>query len=141
MTEPYAYVDYNVLDDRIGSSVQTERRRDLRRDVIERDGPFCVITGELATDSDACHIIPRSKGREVLCKFLYYLSITPPQYIQAVIQRRRGCYGGLPHLQIDSINSAENGIMLFKGLHSKFGRGAVALLKVRHQCHTRSYSK
>jgi len=67
MIEPYAYVDYNILDDRIGSSAQTDHRRDFRRDVIERDGPFCVITHEPAMDSDACHIIPRSKGHEVSC--------------------------------------------------------------------------
>jgi len=65
------------------------------------------------------------------CARLSYVILQWPlsQYIRAVIQRRACCYN-LPHLEIDDINSAENGILLSKTLHSQFSRGAVAFLKV-----------
>jgi hypothetical protein len=52
LTEPYVYVDYNVLNDRITSSAQMQRQHDFRGDVIERDGPFCIIMGEAAEYCD-----------------------------------------------------------------------------------------
>jgi len=70
ITEPCIYVDYNVLNDPITSSAQTQRRHDFRDDVIERDGQRCIITQQRGEDCDACHIIPRSKGDEVLCKIV-----------------------------------------------------------------------
>ena len=62
----FAFVDYNALNERITSSSQTQRRSNFRRDVLERDGMFCVFTGETQDVCDAAHIIPRSKGDEVL---------------------------------------------------------------------------
>jgi len=44
ITEPYVYVDYNVLNDPNTSSAQTQRRHDFRDDVIERDSQVCIIT-------------------------------------------------------------------------------------------------
>ena len=73
ITEPYVYVAYNVLNDRIMSSAQTQRRHDFHDDVIERDGQLCIITQEPAEDCDASHIIPKSKGDEVLCKLSYVI--------------------------------------------------------------------
>ena len=73
LTEPYVYVDYNVLNDRITSSAQTQRQHDFRYDVIERDGPLCIITQEAAQYCDTCHIIPRSKGDQVSCILPYVI--------------------------------------------------------------------
>jgi hypothetical protein len=66
-----------VLIDRITSSAQTQHRHDFREDVIERDGQFCIITQHPAEDCDASHIIPKSKGNEVLCKLSYVIQMTP----------------------------------------------------------------
>jgi hypothetical protein len=65
LAEPYVYVDYLVLNDRVTSSTQTQSREEFHDNVIERDGPFCIITREAARFCDASHIIPRSKGDEV----------------------------------------------------------------------------
>jgi hypothetical protein len=70
-TDPFVYVDYNVLNDPITSSAQTQRRSDFRDDVIKRDGERCIFTREEAEDCDASHIIPKSKGDEVLCNLSY----------------------------------------------------------------------
>jgi hypothetical protein len=64
----YHLVDYQTLNDRITSSEQTTRRSDFRRSIIQRNGEFCVVTRTLGIYCDAAHIIPRSKGDEVLFK-------------------------------------------------------------------------
>ena len=38
---------------------------DFRDDVINRDGPVCVVTKLEAAHCDAVHLIPHSKGDEV----------------------------------------------------------------------------
>ena len=62
-------------------------------------------------------------------RFSYVIPHNLFQYISAVTERRRDRYN-LRHLEIYNINAAENGMLLSKTLHSKFGRGAVASLKV-----------
>jgi hypothetical protein len=59
------YIDYEGLNDRITTTEGTERRWDFRQDVIQRDGPACVITQMEEEDCDAAHLIPHSKGDEV----------------------------------------------------------------------------
>ena len=46
------------------ASALSERRRDFRERIIARDGT-CVITGDLADNCTACHILPHSKGDDV----------------------------------------------------------------------------
>ena len=61
-------MDHEGLDDEITSSSQsnqTEGRANFRQQILDRDGPFCVITQEPAEDCDATHLIPRSEGDEV----------------------------------------------------------------------------
>jgi hypothetical protein len=53
---------------------------------------------------------------------------SPSQYIQKVVKDRSPLYG--PIVTISEIDAIENGILLAKTLHSKFGRGAVAFIKV-----------
>ena len=65
-TGEMAFIDYQGISDRITSSVQTQCRSNFRQAVIERDGPYCVFTRREAESCDAAHIIPRSKGDEVL---------------------------------------------------------------------------
>jgi 5-methylcytosine-specific restriction endonuclease McrA len=72
-TEPYAFIDYNVLNDHVTSYTQTTARRigqDFRDNIIERDGPFCIISQEPAEYCYGCHIIPRSKGDEVIMQVM-----------------------------------------------------------------------
>lgn len=73
IAEPCVYIDYNILNDRFTSSTQTQRRHNFRNDVIERDGQLCIFTQDPAEDCDASHIIPKSKGDEVLCKLSYVI--------------------------------------------------------------------
>jgi len=70
VSEDFILVDYNGLNDQITSSAQMQCRSNFRDNVIERDGSFCVITQEPASDCDAAHIIPRSKGHEVTFKII-----------------------------------------------------------------------
>ena len=60
-----AFVDYEGLNDRVTTSDGTSRRRDLREDVIRRDGLACVVTHEEEGICDAVHLIPHSKGDDV----------------------------------------------------------------------------
>ncbi|KAH8995966.1 hypothetical protein EDB92DRAFT_1844190 [Lactarius akahatsu] len=50
------FVDYEGLNDSMTSTDQTPRRDNFRREILARDGLFCV------------HIIPRSKGDEYILK-------------------------------------------------------------------------
>lgn len=50
------------------------------------------------------------------------------QYVQKVVKDRSPLYD--PIVTISGIDAIENGILLDKTLHSKFGRGAVAFIKV-----------
>ena len=61
----YHFIDHNALNDRITSTVKTERSAVFRSSVMERDGSVCVVTGNAANLCDAAHIIPKNKGDEV----------------------------------------------------------------------------
>jgi hypothetical protein len=60
-----AFVDYEALNDRITTNEGTARRRDFRDNVVQRDGPACVVTQADSSACDAAHLIPHSKGDEV----------------------------------------------------------------------------
>jgi hypothetical protein len=83
MISPFTYtfsaearlVDVDALDDRTSDgnisemSRMTTRREVFRTNVIERDGT-CVITGDIALNCNACHILPHAKGNDVRpCEF------------------------------------------------------------------------
>jgi len=53
--EIFVFVDHHGLNDEITTTTLTPRRHDSRNDALERDGPFCVVTGELAKYCDAAH--------------------------------------------------------------------------------------
>ena len=57
-----AFVDYEGLNDRITTTEGTTRRRYFRDDVVQRDGPACVVTEVGEAHCDAAHLIPHSKG-------------------------------------------------------------------------------
>jgi len=102
-------VDYEGLNDRKTTTEGTVRLRNFRSNVVRRDGPVCVITGEGEDHCDAIHLIPHSKGNE---------------YIDGVM-RLRSPEGGLT----SHIDMTENGIFLYKGVHSKHTKKEVAFLK------------
>jgi len=58
--------DLQGLNDHITSSSLTQRGADFREHISDRDGDHCVATAVEAEDCDAAHIIPLSKGDEVL---------------------------------------------------------------------------
>ena len=58
-------VDVGAMDERTSNvSSLTTHRATFRGDAIERDGT-CVMTGDLAYNCDACHILPHAKGNDV----------------------------------------------------------------------------
>jgi hypothetical protein len=61
----FAFVDHEGLNDRITTTEGTIRRRNFRDDVVQRDGPACVVTEEGEYECEAAHLIPHSKGDEV----------------------------------------------------------------------------
>jgi hypothetical protein len=64
------FVDHAGLNTRITTTEQTDRSSRFRQQVMQRDGVFCVITRALATECHAAHLIPRSKGNEVMFMIL-----------------------------------------------------------------------
>jgi hypothetical protein len=60
-----AFVDYQGLNERLTTTEATTSRRDFRADVVDRDGPACVVTQVEEGRCDAAHLIPHSKGDEV----------------------------------------------------------------------------
>ncbi|KAI0287669.1 hypothetical protein BC826DRAFT_1042991 [Russula brevipes] len=109
----YLLVDNQGLNDRITSSVLSDRCSLFRSAVALRDGNRCVITRWAASHCDAAHIIPHSKGDE---------------YIQLVIADRRALYE--EEISSMDIDSTQNGIFLTKTLHSQFGKGHSQFLKI-----------
>ncbi|KAH9054869.1 hypothetical protein EDB87DRAFT_1413202 [Lactarius vividus] len=106
------FVDYEGLNDEMTSTDQTPRRDNFRREILARDGSFCVVTRDVVGSCDAAHIIPRSKGDE---------------YILNVVRERWLLYEDEdtpPEIRIDAV---ENGVFLGKTLHAKLGTGEVAL--------------
>jgi hypothetical protein len=57
------FVDYEGLNDRI-TTITTDRLPSFRDNVVQRDGPACVVTEEQGV-GEAAHLIPHSKGDEV----------------------------------------------------------------------------
>ncbi|KAI0284487.1 hypothetical protein BC826DRAFT_156395 [Russula brevipes] len=112
----YHLVDPHGINDRITtSSFLTHRRFDFRCAVALRDGDHCAVTRGSDYVCDAAHVIRHSKGDE---------------YIQRVIADRRVLYEDEdPEIFSMDINSTQNGILLRKDLHSKFGLGASQFLK------------
>ncbi|KAH9172519.1 hypothetical protein EDB89DRAFT_1851085 [Lactarius sanguifluus] len=108
------FVDYECLNDSMTSTNQTPRRDNFRREIMARDGSFCVITRDVERSCDAAHIIPRSKGDE---------------YILKVVQERWPLYEDEDTPPEIRINAVENGVFLGKTLHAKLGTGEVAFLK------------
>jgi hypothetical protein len=64
--EDCIFVDYNGLNDQITSSSQTNDCYNFKENVIQQDGPACIITQEPAAYCDATHLIPKCKGNEVM---------------------------------------------------------------------------
>ncbi|KAH9033776.1 hypothetical protein EDB85DRAFT_2073737 [Lactarius pseudohatsudake] len=108
------FVDYEGLNDSMTSTDQTPRRDNFRREILARDGPFCVITRDVERSCDAAHIISRSKGDE---------------YIRKVVRERWPLYEDENTPPEIRINAVENGVFLAKSLHAKLGIGEVAFLK------------
>jgi hypothetical protein len=61
----YHFIDHNALNDRITSTVKTERSAVFRSSVIERDGSVCVVIGNAADLCNAAHIMPKNMGDDV----------------------------------------------------------------------------
>jgi hypothetical protein len=64
--EECIFVDHEGLNDQITTTTQTDCRYNFREDVIEQDGPACIITRQRAAHCDAVHLIPRCKGDKVM---------------------------------------------------------------------------
>ncbi|KAG8221067.1 hypothetical protein J3R82DRAFT_2582 [Butyriboletus roseoflavus] len=113
--DTYHLTDYQAFNDEITSSVATPRRTKFREDIRRRDNS-CVVTGEGPEYCDATHIIPNSKGSN---------------YIIYVVRDCSSLYEQLPFSLDDDvdINCIENGILLRKDLHQKFGMAAIGFLK------------
>ncbi|KAI9453975.1 hypothetical protein BJY52DRAFT_1286604 [Lactarius psammicola] len=108
------FVDYEGLNDRVTSTVPSDRPNDFRDDVIARDGTACIVTRHPAGHCDAAHLIPRSKG---------------DGYIQRVVEDRSSCYRGGSLPSISGIDDVQNGVLLSKSVHSMLAKGEVAFLK------------
>jgi hypothetical protein len=59
------FVDHQALNDRITSTSVPCHHPNFRDEVVARDGS-CIITRRVATYCDAAHLIPHSKGDEVM---------------------------------------------------------------------------
>ncbi|KAI9449716.1 hypothetical protein BJY52DRAFT_1306205 [Lactarius psammicola] len=108
------FVDYECLNDRVTSTVPSDRPNDFRDDIITRDGSACIVTRHSAGHCDATHLIPRSKG---------------DGYIQRVIEDRSSCYCGGSLPSISGIDDVQNGALLNKTVHSMLATREVAFLK------------
>ena len=60
------FVDYEGLNDRVMTTASQGHCTNFRRNVQDRDGESCIITQEAAVHCDAAHLIPHSKGDEVM---------------------------------------------------------------------------
>jgi len=58
------YVDVKALEDRTSDALGATSTAAFRDSLIARDGT-CVMTGEVARNCTACHILPHSKGDDV----------------------------------------------------------------------------
>jgi hypothetical protein len=72
------FVDHQGLNDKLTSTVLTQRLFIFRADVIRRDGFACVVSEEAAEFFDAVHLIPRCKGddvRFVISSYNYWVTL------------------------------------------------------------------
>ncbi|KAN0082940.1 hypothetical protein V8E55_008735 [Tylopilus felleus] len=111
--DEYRLVDYKAFNDRCTSTAATPRHANFRGRICSRD-VGCVITRSPSEECDAAHIIPRSKGSN---------------YISFVVDDRSSLYEGSSLSLEHGINSIENGILLTKSLHAKFGMARIVFLK------------
>ena len=125
-----SFADVDALDDRTSdASALSERRADFRARVIDRD-QTCVITGDAAYNSIACHILPHAKGSDVRFSrpSMSVTSYPSLKYISNVISHRNGTDDDIDDL--DDIDDTRNGILLYSSLHRPFGAGESVFLKV-----------
>ncbi|KAI9574401.1 hypothetical protein HD554DRAFT_2046869 [Boletus coccyginus] len=108
------FVDVDAIDKRsiyTSESDFSTGRANFTQALIERDGT-CALTGQRASDCDACHFIPHSKGDD---------------YMLNLFRHRHEMYGTVDPL--DSINDIRNGILLFVGFHRALDARRLAFLK------------
>ncbi|KAI0284833.1 hypothetical protein BC826DRAFT_919135 [Russula brevipes] len=110
--EACAFIDSEGLIDRMTATVRTARLHRFRDNIIQRDGPACVVSHMRKEVCDAVHLIPRSKGDEYIARVIELRSRAPRDNI--------------------GIDDIRNGMLLKKELHSELGRGEVAFIKVRN---------
>lgn len=106
---PIRFIDLDGLNDRESSQLSTETRARFRDAIKQRDD-HCVISDHPAGMCIAAYLIPHSKGSK---------------YIQALCLWRT--QGEEP--QIESINSAQNGIFIDAGIHCFMDQGSFAILR------------
>ncbi|KAH9025432.1 hypothetical protein EDB85DRAFT_1893856 [Lactarius pseudohatsudake] len=127
----FIFVDLHGLNDqKMSATDQTKCSSDFRMKVMARD-KSCVITQEPPDDCDAAHLIPQSKGDDVMSMTIlpkWFFNDGLFQYIQKIVKDRSPLYDHTT--SISRINTIENGVFLSKTIHSKFGRGDVAFLKI-----------
>jgi len=63
--EACAFIDSEGLNDRMTATVGTAGLHRFKDNIIQRDGPACVVSQVRKEVCDAVHLIPRSKGDEV----------------------------------------------------------------------------
>ncbi|KAG5640052.1 hypothetical protein DXG03_001515 [Asterophora parasitica] len=108
-SEQYAFIDPEGWNDKITSSALTDRRRTFREDIIQRDGPACIVTAAAGGECDAAHLIPKSKGDVYL------------ERVMELRSRGENIEGG--------INDIRNGVLVNTLLHRKLARAEVAFIR------------
>jgi hypothetical protein len=67
--EDCIFVDYKGLNDQItyfSESSQTDYCYSFKENLIQQDGPACIVTRQPAELCNAAHLIPRCKGDKVM---------------------------------------------------------------------------
>jgi hypothetical protein len=73
--ENYSFIDHKGLNDRLTSTEQTSRRGGFRSDVMQRDGPYCVVTQVEEEFCDAAHLIKGVEVRFVFSSYGYWMAL------------------------------------------------------------------
>ncbi|KAI0289867.1 hypothetical protein BC826DRAFT_1106805 [Russula brevipes] len=107
--EACAFIDSEGLNGRMTATVGTAGLHRFRENIIQRDGPACVVSHMRKEVCDAVHLIPRSKGDEYIARVIELRSRAPRDNI--------------------GIDDIRNGMLLKKELHSELGRGEVVFIK------------
>lgn len=61
--DTFIFTDPYCLNELMSSTGDTRRRSNFRKDVMARDGEFCIVIGE--AECQAAHLVPKFKGHEV----------------------------------------------------------------------------